>query len=319
MLPIVSLKGMALEHPAAKACIAADLRAACLDKGFFYLVDHGVSPALIAAVIAQSKLFFDLPLAEKLAVEKSRSFCNRGYEPLQGQTLEADSPPDLKEGFYIGEDLPLDDARVVARVFNQGPNQWPQGFSQAGLAHWKATMGAYFRAMDELCVVIMRALALSLDLPEHHFAAFCTDPISTLRLLRYPPQPVNPAPNEKGCGEHTDFGAITILLQDDAGGLQVLDQAKGWVDAPPIAGSYVVNLGDLIARWTNDRYRSTLHRVVNTSGRERYSVPFFFTGAADYPVTCLPTCLAPGARPRYSETTPAAHLREMYEQTYGRA
>jgi isopenicillin N synthase-like dioxygenase len=278
-----------------------------------------VSAELTAAVMDQSKRFFALPVDQKLAAHKAASSCNRGYEPLQDQQLEADAPADLKEGFYIGADLPLDDPRVVAGVFNQGPNQWPRGFDLQDLARWRSTMEAYFLAMSDLSVVIMRALALSLGLPEMYFAAFCTDPIATLRLLHYPPQPANPLPNEKGCGAHTDFGAITILLQDDAGGLQVFDQDAGWIDAPPIPGSYVVNLGDLIARWTNDTYRSTLHRVVNTSGRDRYSVPFFYTGAADYRVTCLPSCLTPGEAPKYPSTTAAGHLEEMYQRTYGAA
>ena len=319
MLPIISLEGMGADDAAAKRRIAAEVRAACLDKGFLYIVDHGVPPDLIAAVLSGSRRFFDLPAAQKRAVHKARSICNRGYEPLQDQRLEPDAPPDLKEGFYIGDDLPLDDPRVVARLFNHGPNQWPVGFDAATLADWRATMAAYFRAMTDLAAVIMRALALSLDLPEDHFAGFCVEPMATLRLLHYPPQPAVPAPNEKGCGAHTDFGAITILLQDAAGGLQVFDEAKGWIDAPPLAGSYVVNLGDLIARWTNDRYRSTLHRVINLSGGERYSVPFFYTGAARYGVGCLPTCLAPGESPRYPATTPIDHLAEMYRRTYAPA
>jgi isopenicillin N synthase-like dioxygenase len=319
MLPTISLSAMRSDNSTAKALVAEQFREACLDRGFLYIVDHGVPPALIADVLTQSKLFFDQPMNQKRAVHKARSFCNRGYEPLQDQILEAGAPPDLKEGFYIGTDLPLDDPRVVAGVFNQGPNQWPEGFEPTALVRWRATMEAYFQAMSDLCVVIMRALALSLGLPEGHFAAFCTDPIATLRLLHYPPQPANPLPNEKGCGAHTDFGAITILLQDDAGGLQVFDQDHGWIDAPPVAGSYVVNLGDLIARWTNDRYRSTLHRVVNRSGRERYSAPFFYTGNADHRVTCLPTCLDPGEQPKYPSTTPAGHLTEMYQRTYGGA
>jgi isopenicillin N synthase-like dioxygenase len=318
MLPIVSLAGIDADDRAAKARIAAAFRAACLDKGFLYIVDHGVSPGLIADVLEQSKAFFALPIEQKLAAHKAASFCNRGYEPLQDQRLEPGAPPDLKEGFYIGADLALDDPRVVARVFNHGPQQWPQGFDSAGLAAWRATMQAYFQAMCDLSVVIMRALALSLGLPEAFFAGFCTDPIATLRLLHYPQQPADPLPGEKGCGAHTDFGAITILLQDDSGGLQVFDPDAGWIDAPPIPGSYVVNLGDLIARWTNDSYRSTLHRVVNRSGRDRYSVPFFYTGAADHRVSCLPTCLAPGEPPKYPPTTAAGHLEEMYRRTYGR-
>jgi isopenicillin N synthase-like dioxygenase len=162
----------------------------------------------------------------------------------------------------------------------------------------------------------MDGLALSLGLPEAAFAAFCQDPMAILRLLHYPPQP--PSDPGQGAGAHTDFGALTILLQDQTGGLEVHDRAlDAWTPAPPLAGAYVVNLGDLIARWTNDRYRSTPHRVVNRSGRRRYSIPFFFSGAPDYGVACLPGCLEPGESPTYPPTTVEAHIQERYRQTYG--
>jgi isopenicillin N synthase-like dioxygenase len=139
--------------------------------------------------------------------------------------------------------------------------------------------------------------------------------VALLRLLHYPQQPAKPFPGEKGCGAHTDWGAITLLLQDDAGGLQIRDPVHGWLHAPPRAGTFIVNLGDLIARWTNDRYRSTEHRVINLSGRDRFSVPFFFDGNPDYVVTCLPGCSSDADPAKYASVTVAGHTEQMYRLT----
>lgn len=310
-LPIVDISGLRSEDPADRAGVAAAIRAACLDKGFMYVVGHGVPEPLRQAVFEQSAAFFSLPEEQKTLVDKSLSTCNRGYEPLRAQTLEPGAPPDLKESFYVGRDLGPDHPAVIEGKFNHGPNQWPDG-----LASFRSIMEQYFEEMLGVGARLMRGIALSLDLEENRFDGFCEEPLAILRLLHYPPQPANAAPDEKGCGAHTDFGGLTILMQDDIGGLQVWDEEAGWIHAPPIPGSYVVNLGDMIARWTNDRYRSTLHRVVNATGKQRYSVPFFFSGNPDYEVSCLPTCLAPGETPRYAPTTVEGHMREMYDRTY---
>jgi isopenicillin N synthase-like dioxygenase len=309
--PIVSFAGLTSGDSQARAAVVSALRAACLDKGFLYVIDHGIPRALMEEVFVQSKRFFELPAERKLAVDMALSPWKRGYEPLRGQALEAGTPPDVKEGFYMGNELAADDPRVVAGLFDHGPNQWP-----ADLPGWRETMLTYFAQMEALCCLTMEALAGALDLPQDHFADFCVDPVSNLRLLHYPPQPANPLPGEKGCGAHTDWGAITFLLQDDVGGLQVWDARHGWIDAPPVLGAFVLNLGDLISRWTNDRFRSTLHRVINRSGTVRYSVPFFFTGRPDHHVACLPNCLRPGERARYAPTTALGHLQEMYERSY---
>lgn len=311
-LPVIDLTAMREGTAVDKAAVGHALRQACEHTGFFYISGHGIDPALIERVFAQSQQFFAQRMDVKLATDKAQSKANRGYEKLGGQTLEPGMPPDLKEGFYIGEELAEDHPRVLAGRFNQGPNQWPEQ-----LPAFQTAMQDYYAALLQLSERIMAGLALSLELPEDFFADFCNEPLCTLRLLHYPPQPEKPLPGEKGCGAHTDFGGITILLLDDKPGLQVWDaKAEDWINATPIPGTFVVNLGDMIARWTNDLYRSTLHRVVNTSGAERYSVPFFYSGAPEHEVSCLPVCLQDGETPKYPATTVENHLQEMYRRTY---
>jgi len=272
-LPLIDIAGLFSPDLAERTAVAERIGAACREIGFFCVANHGVDPALQQAVFELARAFFSQPEAGKRALDKVFSNANRGYEPLRGQVLEAGAPADLKEGFYIGEELAEDDPRVLAGRFNHGANQWP-----TELADFRPTMERYRDAMNALAARLMGAIALSLQLPEEHFAGFCRDSMSTLRLLHYPPQPTNAAPGEKGCGAHTDFGGLTLLLQDENPGLQV------WV---------------------------------NMSGRERYSVPFFFSGNPDHLVECLPTCLAPGESPRYPAVTVEEHHREMYRRTYG--
>lgn len=311
-LPLIDVQALRCGSAAERRTVAAELGQACETHGFFYITGHGIDAALTDAVFAESRAFFDLPQTEKMALDKHHSACNRGFEPLRAQTLESGAPPDLKESFYIGAEVPADDPRVLAGRFNTGPNQWP-----VGLANFAPTMQVYYQAVYALGADLVRGMALSLQLPADFFEAYLEDAAATLRLLHYPPQPTRPLPDEKGCGAHTDFGGLTLLLQDSLGGLQVWDrQHQDWIDAPPVPGSFVVNIGDLFARWTNDRYVSTLHRVINRSGQRRYSVPFFFTGNPLHEVRCLPTCLQDGQTPRYPVTTVEAHQRACYRRTY---
>ncbi len=310
-LPIIDVSALRGGDADARRAVGREFRRACLDLGFMYVVGHGVDRALRADVLAQSAAFFAISDEKKLAIDMSLSPYNRGYEPLGGQTLEDGAPPDLKEGFYIGEEISLDHARLREGSFNLGPNQWP-----ADLPGFETTMMTYYAEMLALGETLMRGIALSLGLEEGYFADFCRDPLTALKLLHYPPQPANPDPGEKGCGAHTDFGGITMLMQDDNGGLQVLGNDGRWLHAPPVPDAYVVNLADMISRWTNDMYRSTLHRVINVSGMERYSVPFFFSGRPAHEVVALDCCLADGETPKYPPTTVEKHMRDMYARTY---
>ncbi len=281
-LPVIDLSPLLAGGIAGRQSVADHIRAACRDNGFFYVVGHGVPSELTESVFSECRRLFGLDEDAKRAISAA-SPSGRGYGRMSGGSASA------KEEYYLGGDGP-DDAE---------PNRWPES-----LPGFRGTMVAYLAAMHTLARRLTGAIALSLDLPEDHFAEFCEEPIAALRLVRYPPEGAT-------AGTHTDFGALTLLLQDKIGGLQVYDRAtKGWIEAPPISGSFVVNLGDLFERWTNKRYRSTPHRVVHRPGTERFSAPYFFTGASDYPVACLPSCLESGEKPAYPPTTPAAHLRE---------
>jgi isopenicillin N synthase-like dioxygenase len=311
-LPVIDIANLWSPDRDARNAVAVEIREACLDTGFFYITGHGVPDDATAEIIAEARRFFAQPLDAKMTVHHRQSFCGRGYEPLKAQTLEPGTPPDLKESFWIDRDLPLDDPAVIARAYGCGPNQWPQQ-----LPGWREALLSYQQRMQQVSAALLRGIALSLRLEEDALDGFCEDASAMLRLLHYPPQPANPLPDEKGCGAHTDWGAFTILLQDDAGGLQVRDRSGSWINAVPIPGTFVVNIGDLLARWTNDCYHSTSHRVVNVSGRDRISVPFFFMGKLDYVVTCVPTCLGAGETPKYEPTTSAQHLEMMARRTFG--
>jgi len=282
VVPVIDLTPLLAGKIEGAKTVADRFRAACTDSGFFYIVGHGVPFELTDGVFGECRRLFALNEDAKRAISAT-SPSGRGYGRMSGGSTST------KEEYYLGGGGPND----------AEPNRWPEH-----LPGFKDTMETYLAAMHALARQLTGAIALSLDLPEDHFAAFCEEPIAALRLVRYPPEGAT-------AGAHTDFGALTLLLKDRAGGLQVFDRAtKGWIDAPPFPGSFVVNLGDLFERWTNKRYRSTPHRVVHPPGLERFSAPFFFTGAPDYPVACLPSCLEPGEEPAYPPTTPAAHLRE---------
>ena len=309
-LPIVDIAGYGLSAERSEK-ITSEIRKACLDKGFFYCIGHGMNPDLMSRVFSESREFFSRPMVEKMTMDRAKSAANRGYETLRGQTLEPGTPPDLKEGFYIGEEIAPTDPRC-GRYFNFGPNVWPEDGER-----FRCTMTEYYSAARCLAEHILELIRESLEMPVGFFDELYQSPLSILRLLHYPPQQANSLPDEKGCGAHTDFGAMTILLQDATGGLQVWEHEKArWIDAVPMPGAFIINLGDLIGRWTNDLYRSTLHRVVNKSGVDRYSVPFFYSGNPEYTVGCIPTCLAEGETPRYPSVTVDQHIRNRYKQSY---
>lgn len=312
-IPVIDLAPAFSDALSDRMAVAAEVHRACRDTGFFFVRNHRVDAALIAAQFDWARRFFALPQDAKDAIALARSPCNRGYEPMGGQTLDSDTPPDLKEGFYMGWHLEPDHPLVQAGLPNHGPNVWPPA-----LPGFEAQMAAYYAAMFDLGRRIARLVALSLELAENHFDAGFETPMTILRLLHYPPQPHDAPPNQLGAGAHTDWGLITILAQDDCGGLEVRNADGNWLRADPIPETFVVNLGDMLERWTNGMYHSNLHRVLNrASRRDRFSVPFFFEPSYHTRVECLPTCTSADHPPRYAPCTAGEHIANMYRHTYG--
>ena len=284
---------------------------AARDIGFFYVAGHGVDPALIESVFAGSARFFALPTDVKQRQSIKRSPHNRGYVAIAEESLDPTKPADLKEAFNIGLDLAATDPRVVSGEPFCGINLWPE------IPAWRETMLAYF---DNAWAVGRRlhvAIARDLGLGSDFFEDKLDQPMATLRLLHYPPQPAAPATGQIGAGAHSDYGNITLLVTDEVGGLEVRKRDGEWIAAPHVPGAFICNIGDCMMRWTNDVYVSTPHRVVNRGGRERYSVAFFLDPNPDAQIACLPTCMSAERPPNYAPITAADHLRTRLDATYG--
>jgi isopenicillin N synthase-like dioxygenase len=273
--------------------LAQALRQACLSTGFFYVKNHGISQDLVERVFATTKRYFDLPVEQRMAHKMDERF-RRGFMP-QGINQHPGYAPDLKESYEVGVDLPLTDPDVAAGRPLHGPNRWPPDFPEL-----KETSEAYFAAATGLGTRLLRPIARSVGMPEDYFFQFAKKPMVQMRLFHYPPQP--PVTNAQfGVAPHTDYGLVTLLLQDAIGGLELRKrESEEWLAAPYVPGTLVVNIGDLFQRWTNDLYISNLHRVVNRTGLERFSIPTFFNLDYDAMVECLPTCQSADDPPRYA-------------------
>ncbi len=279
------------------------VRRACEEHGFFYVSQHGVDEALQAKLERASREFFARSNEEKQQVAMSRGGrAWRGWFPLGGELTSG--APDLKEGFYFGDELPADDSRPM-----HGPNLFPPG-------ELREAVLAYIDAQRALGQRIMSMLAESLGLaPAFFSSSLVREPLSLFRIFHYPAPRDARESGGWGVGEHTDYGLLTILKQDDCGGLEV-KTPSGWVDAPPVAGTFVCNLGDMLDRMTGGRYRSTPHRVRNTSGRSRFSWPYFFDPSFDAQVNPLPGALVRPAELDAAERWDRASVHEL-RGTYG--
>ncbi len=293
----VPLIDLAAEPPQAQA---RRIDAALREHGFFAVTGHGVPPAVVADAFDASRRFFALPQTVKERWHIDGWPLKRGFDPIGWQSLDPGQPPDVKESFYLG-------------VESIGPNQWPD---ESLLPGFRDACNTYSAALDGLARRLMALFEMALELHPGYFDSFMHHPTITTRLLHYPPQPAQAAPGQIGCGAHTDWGALTLLAQDDAGGLQVQTPDGAWIDATPMPDTFVVNVGDMTQRWTNDRWRSTLHRVINQhSGRDRYSIAYFFDLDAQARIEPLPSCVSAQHPARYAPITAGEHLVEMYRRT----
>lgn len=307
LVPVIDMQPFIAGDAAAQRDVARRFGAAFETSGFAAIVNHGVPAELGQRLYEQAKAFFALTPAEKQALSPPERVKGRGYLPMGiesvAATLSGETPPDLCEALVFG-------SLQRERAGLGQPNLWPS--QPAGLT---GAVNEWFDAIRALCGRLMRMSALALDLPPDWFDPCYGQPALTLRFVNYPDQPVEPAPGQLRYGAHHDYGGLTILRQDDApGGLQVCDPQGRWHDVAAIEDSFVINVGDLMQRWTNDRWKSTLHRVVNppralTGSTQRLSMVAFTGPSEDTVVGCLPSCTGPSRPALYDAVVAGMYVR----------
>lgn len=289
-----------------KLGVARQIRWALSNTGFMYVKNHGIEQDFVDSVFDVTRRFFDLPMEEKMALHVSKSgVALRGYIEPFGENVDPTKTKDLKEIIDLGPER----ATVEGPFF--GPNPWP-----ASLPEFRELAYGYHTRMVDLSKKLLKGIALSLDLPETFFEALMKNPISIQRMLHYPSQSGHVGEDIIGIGAHTDYGNLTILAQDDVGGLQVMNRDGDWIEGTPIRGAFVINIGDLIQKLTNDVYLANMHRVINTSGRERYSIPFFIDADFDAVIAPLPSCVSESNPQKYQPVTCGAHKFGRFKASY---
>ncbi|WP_420451505.1 isopenicillin N synthase family dioxygenase [Ilumatobacter sp.] len=313
--------GRELPSPDARR-IADDIDDTLRSTGFLLVTGHGVDDELRESYFDAMRAFFALPTEDKDAIAIGRSDCHRGYVGMATETLEgalagdedtvgAQLAGDLKETLDTGVEQGPDHPEVVAGTPLHGPNQWPD------LPGFRDAVEAYRAAVIEAARRMQRALAMALDLDPGYFEDRPGETMFHLRLIHYPPmETLTPEPGQLGCGAHTDYGTLTLLADDGNGGLQVRERSGEWTDVVVPDGHLVVNLGDLMAIWTNDRWVSNPHRVVNPPGVDRYSSPLFVTPPFHLRIEALETCLPDGEAPRHDPMTSGPYLLSRFDGTH---
>lgn len=305
-IPVIDVSPLLRNDPDGLAELARAMREAAEHTGFFYVRNHGISSELIARTDAVARRFFAFPIEQKLRFSPNSH--HRGFLQVGQARMHSRAKPDLKESFIWGLDVAEDDPEVLAGNRMIGPNRWPDF-----LPEMRSTLNEYFDAANRAGRLLLQAFAASLEVDPAHFTRHFSKPVTRGSLVYYPAQPADAGEQQFGVSPHTDYGVITLLHQDDVGGLQVSNRRGEWVTAHPIADTLVINVGDLLARWTNDRFKSTPHRVINQSGRERLSIAVFVDPDYDTPIEPV---VAAGETARYEPTRCGDYILGRFDASF---
>ncbi len=313
-IPVIDLAPLLERTPSGIQRVAEDIDYAYSQVGFAYLVNHGIPPALITDLFEASRQFHALPREAKLKIEVNEF--HRGFLPINTSTVKTSSvanvtKPNQSESFMMMHELPETDADVLARAPLAGPNQWPES-----LPYFRETVSAYNDAMVALARLIVQPISVALGGCPNDLDRYFERPTTFLRMLKYPPHPTQAPTDLFGSAPHTDYGFITILVQDNLGGLQVCNVNGEWIDAPYMPGAFVMNTADILHRWSNGRFISTPHRVINRSGKERYSNPFFFDPDMHAEIIPLPGCVTAENPVRYEPIVYSDYLMSRLHANY---
>jgi isopenicillin N synthase-like dioxygenase len=313
-IPVIDFGPAFAGEPGALARVAVEVRDACEHVGFFYALDHGVADEVIDRGFAASRRFHALPLEEKLALRLNGN--NIGYLPMNASvqgasTVHKATRPNQNESFFISHDRGPDHPDVRAGIELRGRNQWPHG-----VPGMREDMMAYFHALGAMCDRILPAFAVALDLPPDHFEKFfANEAHATCRFLHYPPQDADEE-NLFGQAPHTDNSFMTALARTDVPGLAVRLPSGEWFPPPIIPGTFLINLGNIMRRWSNDRFLSTPHGVINESGTDRYSIAYFHSPNPDSVIDCLPSCTSAENPARYEPAMYRDLVLAFYRANY---
>ena len=309
-IPLIDFDGVRSREPAAMQRAAKQVFDACNSVGFFYIYNHGVPQALIDNALALARGFFAHPVEVKRQVSANRN--HRGFHAMGDALMYEAKKPDLKEFYSIGLELGADHPSVLSGEPLRGPNNWP-----AFMPELEEGFYPYHEAVGACGASLLEVVALSLRLGADFFSARYTLPLQRTQMIYYPPQAPDLGKDQFGVAPHTDYGCITLLYQDRNGGLQVRDRSnRSWIDATPIDGTFVVNVGDLLARWSNDRFASTPHRVINSSGHERYSIATFYDPS--FATVVDPRDLGASEEEcNYEPITAGRHILSRFDKSFG--